>query len=308
LPPAGKYGMLRANMRRLVGRLSLVLAGVVLFLAVLCLVLAGSLSPAPLPPLPNPNGYDDFIQASLLVSEQSGDYPEMDLARLQALAATNAAGLKLVAVGLSRPCRTPLDLSTNFGSLPNLAGLKRLAQALAAEGKLAELQSRPGDAAQAYLSAVRLGCAVRHGAIIIYALVGTAIEAIGCSGLERVVSDLNAAQCRETVKVLQQADAEAEPTEVLLQNERDWARRRFGLLGQLQRLVTFRMLKQSEDKVVSRVKTQQTRARILQVQLAARAYELDQGRRPGSLADLVPAYLKAIPQDPLTGTNMSYRP
>ena len=40
------------------------------------------------------------------------------------------------------------------------------------------------------------------------------------------------------------------------------------------------------------------------VDLAARAYELDKGHPPASAADLVPEYLKAVPQDPVTGTNM----
>jgi hypothetical protein len=35
---------------------------------------------------------------------------------------------------------------------------------------------------------------------------------------------------------------------------------------------------------------------------------LDKGHRPANLNDLVPDYLKAIPQDPLTGTNMVHLP
>jgi hypothetical protein len=46
----------------------------------------------------------------------------------------------------------------------------------------------------------------------------------------------------------------------------------------------------------------------LLIDLAARAYELDKGHRPANLADLVPDYLKAVPQDPFTGTNMVYLP
>jgi competence protein ComGC len=44
------------------------------------------------------------------------------------------------------------------------------------------------------------------------------------------------------------------------------------------------------------------------INLAARAYELDKGHRPASLNDLVPDYLKTIPQDPSTGKNMDYSP
>jgi hypothetical protein len=59
---------------------------------------------------------------------------------------------------------------------------------------------------------------------------------------------------------------------------------------------------------VAKAKAQQTRTRLLLIQLAARAYELEKGQRPKSLADLVPVYLKTIPQNPLTGTNMAYYP
>jgi hypothetical protein len=44
------------------------------------------------------------------------------------------------------------------------------------------------------------------------------------------------------------------------------------------------------------------------VAFAARVYELEKGKRPEKMRELVPAYLKAIPQDPATGTNMVYAP
>ena len=53
---------------------------------------------------------------------------------------------------------------------------------------------------------------------------------------------------------------------------------------------------------------QQSQTRQLIIDLAARAYELDKGHRPTSVTDLVPDYLKAIPQDPFSGTNMVYSP
>jgi competence protein ComGC len=61
-------------------------------------------------------------------------------------------------------------------------------------------------------------------------------------------------------------------------------------------------------KTKEKFQQQQIKTRQLMVDLAARAYELDKGKSPASLADLVPEYLKAIPQDPFTGTNMIYSP
>jgi hypothetical protein len=50
------------------------------------------------------------------------------------------------------------------------------------------------------------------------------------------------------------------------------------------------------------------KSRQLMVAFAAHAYELEHQQKAGSLTDLVPAYLKTIPQDPLTGTNMVFLP
>jgi hypothetical protein len=36
------------------------------------------------------------------------------------------------------------------------------------------------------------------------------------------------------------------------------------------------------------------------INAAARAFELEKGRPPQSIADLVPDYLKAVPKDPVT--------
>jgi hypothetical protein len=41
---------------------------------------------------------------------------------------------------------------------------------------------------------------------------------------------------------------------------------------------------------------------------ASRAYELNKGHRPTSASDLVPDYLKAIPQNPITRTNLILMP
>jgi len=41
---------------------------------------------------------------------------------------------------------------------------------------------------------------------------------------------------------------------------------------------------------------------------AARAYELETGEKPKNVTNLVPAYLRAVPQDPHTRTNLALTP
>lgn len=282
---------------------------VAVLLVVAALIFALS-QPPPAPPLlPKPNGYDGLVRASWMLEDKTSDYAGMNERDLRTLVETNAEALKLARTGLSRPCQVPLDYSAASPNylFTNLAGLKRLAQGLAAEGRLMELEGRPNDAADSYLTAIRLGVATSKGGLLIDSLVGIAIEAIGTSYLEKLALTLNAKQCRQAAAVLESCEAGREPTPAVLAREREWSRRAFrGVKWQIVRLAMFKSTRQSEQRAVAKMNTLRTREQVLLVQLAFRTYELEKGERPKSLGDLVPAYLKAIPQNPVTGTNMAY--
>ena len=282
---------------------------VVAVLLVLAAIVFTFSQPAPPPtPLPQPNGYDDFVKAGEMITDNASDYSTMTQEELRAFVKLNADALKLAREGLARECRVPLDYSaTNETSIRNLAIIKRLAHTLMAEGRLAEMENRPAGAEEAYLAVIRLGCAVSQGGLIIDSLVDIAIESIGTSGMQRLAPTLDATQCREAAAALEACEARRESTDTVMRQERAWARRIWGFKGQIARLFTFKTLRQIEQKWLSKANAQQTRTRLMLVQLAARAYGLEKGERPKNLADLVPAYLKAIPQDPLTGTNMVLR-
>jgi hypothetical protein len=282
---------------------------VAVLLVVAAVIFTFSQPAAPQTPLPQPNGYDDFVKAGGMVSDNASDYVTMSEEELRAFVRKNAEALKLARVGLGRGCRVPLEYSaTSTTNLYNLPLIKRLAQAMTAEGRLAEMENRPADAAEAYLAVIRLGCAMSQGGLIIDSLVDIAIESIGTTGMQRLAPTLDAKQCREAAAALELCEARRDPTEVIRAQERAWARRTWGFKGQIAGLFTFKTLRQIEQKWVSKANAQQTRTRSLLVQLAARAYELEKGERPKSVADLVPAYLKTIPQDPATGTNLAYHP
>ena len=120
-----------------------------LILASLGLVIAIQPSRPPGPPaLPQPNGYDDFIEAGALLTGGTEDYLTMDAAQLRALTQRNAAALARMRVGLTRECRVPMDTSATRGhAVAELPTQKRLVRAVLAEGRLAELERHPSDAA-----------------------------------------------------------------------------------------------------------------------------------------------------------------
>lgn len=268
------------------------------------------LPPLP-PPLPNPNGYADLDKAGAMISTNSWNYDKMNREQLRELVAANAAVLTLARAGLSNECRVPIQFSQAYiaNHLSDLAGLKGLAQAFVAEGKLAELDSRPGDAAKSYLDAVHAGIESARGGVLLDQLVGIAMEAIGTGALSNLVGQLDAKSCRETATTLETLDGQRQTFAEVMQQENDWSHRTYpGIRYEFVRWMSRKSLLPAQAAGARKFAQQQTRTRQLIIALAARAYELAKGHRPASLADLVPDYLKTIPPDPLTGTNRVYSP
>jgi len=91
--------------------------------------------------------------------------------------------------------------------------------------------------------------------------------------------------------------------------EHNWSHRLSpGIRGEIYLLAAHNMLKQIYQRQERKFEERQIKTRQLIIDLAARAYKLDKGNPPAHISDLVPGYLKAIPLDPFTGTNIVYLP
>lgn len=293
----------------------LITAGIVAFPFILFFGFLIFLDTEPLPlvqPLPNPNGYNDFVKAGRITADLAEyEYDKLNQEQLREAVKKNAAALSLVRDGLSNECRVPIQFSQVYAEnhLNDLASFKKLAQAFAAEGKLAEIENHPDAAAKSYLDAIHFGNESMDGGVLIDALVGIAIEAIATSHLTNLVDKLDAKSCRETAATLETFDGQRQTWNEIMRQEHNWSRRTFTGFGyDIARLETHRSMeaafKQSEKKFLQHVKE----TRQLTIDFAARAYELDKGKAPANVSNLVPDYLKAIPQDPFTNTNMVYLP
>jgi len=281
------------------------------FVFLLCLLLFWDAEPLPpVAPLPNPNGYDDLVKAGQMITGNVGNYDEMGQSELRATAQSNSNAIQLARTGLQEKCRVTLDYSAaSSARLDQLTALKRLAQAFAAQGRLAEMEKRPADAVQSDLDMIRLANDSASGGVIIDQLVGIAIEAIGVANLQKLVDQLDTKTCRDTAATLETLDSQRQTWPEVMQQERDWSRRTFpGIRNELGRLMSRNTLNKVYQNAEQRFEEQQSKTRQLMIEFAARAYELDKGHRPGNVNDLVPDYLKAVPQDPFTGTNMVYLP
>jgi hypothetical protein len=297
------------HMTRLVARGLIAFAIVAAGLVALAVVYTLS-RPAWTPQMPTPNGFEDFVQGGNRLAGDYSDLKNLSGTALETAVSRDADALRQARRGFSRDCRVPLPpKSADWANhATNLVVLKRLASALVAEGKLAEAQGRTGDAVTAYLDIIRLAHESSRGGIIIHGLVSRTIEAMGENRLEKLVPSLDAVTCRDACEALERIEAKRESAEAVLERERIWVRHAYGLLEQIGILTRIGEVKRMNNNFASRANGQTTRSRQLEVELAVRAYQLEHGDRPKQLVDLVPTYLRSIPQDPITGTNLVYRP
>ena len=290
----------------------LLLALVAIFLLGILAVLFLSVGLTPPPqPLPNPNGYDDFLKAAALLADSAVDADTLDRDGLQALVSTNAEPLRLLRLGLTRQCALPADsaMTNDSGMLSDLARMERLAQLLTAEGRLREMDNHRADAAQSYLDAIRLGNEMSRGGFIINRLVGIACEGIGGSRLNKLVPKLNPQEARPVIVELEKIDSTGVTWEETLRNENRFSRHRllkgFNSIGWVMTLWQRRQVNELAERLHNRAIA---RERLLMAELAVRCYQSGQGRLPSGLTQLVPTYLQEVPSDPFSGRPVIYHP
>jgi len=268
-------------------------------------------TPPPVVPMPVPNGYTAIEQASTLVQKQTWDYDKMDAATLRSIVDANSNALQVARSGLAEKFRVPMEFSQTYIShhIQELAQLKTLAVAFVAEARLAELEQRTNDAAQAYVDATRLGIDSRQGGNVIDGLVGMALEAMGTFGLQKIAPNLDEKKSAELARQLETVATDEDSWLQIRENEKYWSRRAYpGLQYRATALFRWRATKAEDVKIEKKFEAQQNSFRRLILNLAAHAYELDKGHRPTNVAELVPTYLKAEPIDARTGKAMTLTP
>lgn len=288
-------------------RLALV---VIVVVAVLSLIVVITRPVPAHAPLPNPNGYDDFVKASEAVLSNAGDFPALNRDSLDALVSANAEALRLLRLGLTRPCLMPMDsaLTNAAGMMSQLAGMKVLVRLLAAEGRLRELEERPADAARSYVDAIRFGNEVSRGGFLITRLVGIACEAIGYTPLAKVAPKLSREDARIVLTELEKLDAGRVTWAEVLRSEKQYARHQ--LRSRLNPIIWVSGWWQSragKERAEGKHKLVIAHERLLATELALRDHRSEQGHPSARLDDLVTNCLSRVPQDPFTGQPLIYR-
>ena len=280
------------------------------------LLLAWWPTPKPRPALPSPNGYDYFVQAAsnspagMWTNQSLSAVPEGDL---RGFLAMNETSLNLAREGLryrsvsyrfmDMDADHKLRLGEDFGPV------KRVGVLLVGAGRLAELEGTNSAAVDGYVTAMCYGQEMSRGGVVMERLVGVTVEHVALMQMQSLLPKLAVADARHAVEQLRKLDARHDAPEVNLAAEAEWVRQAFSPWQRLMSNVhpTMRKdLREVHENFATKVNDLQTTRRRVIVEAAARLFELEQGRRAKSYADLVPAYLPAAPLDPATGKAIAH--
>lgn len=262
-------------------------------------------------PLPNPNGYDDFMNAAEALAGDLSTATGLAHDELQGLISSNAESLRLVRLGLTRQCSFPTEVAlTNFVLVvTNLGKSRSLAQLLRAEGRLAEMENRSFDAARCYIDAMRLGNEISRGGVVINRLIGIAVETIGATPLSKLLPQITSGDSASLLHQLEELDAHRVSFDEIRENERSLARHELLKERNPIKWVTgWWQARGITEHTETRHKVVVAHERLLTAELAARCYNLRNARPPARLEDLTTNYLSIVPADPFSSLPLIYRP
>jgi hypothetical protein len=271
-----------------------------------------SFSPPISEPLPNPNGYDDFVAAGEMITVEVPDDSTAMEHECREFVSTNRGALARGLLSLTKACRVPTEFSNAWISRHTTQTLatRKLARAFCAEGNLAKVERRTSDAAENYLAAIKMGAALAHGGVMIDGLVATACEGEGLRFLDLELPKLDAGQRRTLIAELEKVETEHEPAAEIIKHEKMWARGVLREPGGIQAYFhevveqhTLRPDAAAQNKFVPFYEARLQKEVQLKAKLAARAFALEKGRSPSTWSDLVPAYLKSVPDVPFSPTD-----
>jgi hypothetical protein len=295
-------------------RLLLVIGTVLLVCALSTSAVLFQPRPMPeLPPLPHPNGYDDLLEAGMLVQSAPPAYNFVDTETLRAFVNENRAALERTRQGLCRESVVTIDFTyaSMATHLQKMAPLRLAAAILAAASVLAERDGRLNDAADSSLDSIRFGPHIARGGLLVDATAGTSYTTAALERLGTFSDQLDADTCRKVIETLQEVDSQFEPIEIVIQRENAWAlasadwRTRIPMIFSADSLDAMKQPIENTARMAELRNRTHLRLRI--THLAIRMYKLAHGKNPATLAVLVPDPLKAVPVDPFNGRPFLYK-
>lgn len=261
--------------------------------------------------LPEPNGYDVFLDAAQLLKGELPAELHSTNTQLRVHVENNREALEKLREGLLLESRVVINFQTNVAAytqahMPELTSLKSLARTLVAEGLVASSENRFSDAMTSFLDCIRFGQKCSYGGPIIDRMVGIAIEKIGINHARSIVPNLNAEESRDFVKRFEEVVNIGAPFSDTIANEKLYARRFFGWRGRIAALVMSRSMKAGQQNFITKAREHDRVGKQFVLETAVQVFALEKGTNPERLKDLVPDYLKKLPRTSQTQAAFDY--
>jgi len=268
-----------------------------------------ALLPPTVPPpaeLPKPNGYDLITQLEATLNWTAiptMEVAEASAAQCQQFAHDNASLFASLREAVNVPSRVPLDYydPMSWSIIASEDARRRLGRALYGRARAEASLDQPAQAAATYLQIAQLGnVGARGGASSSYFVAMSAAQLArgGIYGLlDRLSAEQLAAIGNELPKI---ADGREDLSDVI-SRELLCNRIGFGWMMRLMEWISDRITHEPDFEMAMRgaVRREDAEHWLLLTHIALRQFQLARGEWPESLAQLVPEYLPAVPQDPL---------
>jgi hypothetical protein len=268
------------------------------------------MTPPPVPSveLPNPNGYDDFIAAGNMIGQAAANklrtFQQLTDDQLGIELANHNSAFARMHEGLSKPVMYPYT----YKPVPqeNIIAIDHLVHAVQAQAAWFDRRGNAQLQLENGLTLLKLAHGEMRGSPPeSYNLSLNEFEWYGYDGIMGLLPRLSAEECIRVANELWDLDQHRESWETRLERQRiidansGWKNHVRSILQQW----SGDEYKWARDDYFRQV----VGCRVTIAALGIQAYLMDQKRLPEKLADLVPRYLPAVPDDPYGDGRIKYR-
>ncbi|TWT85844.1 hypothetical protein Pla123a_06510 [Posidoniimonas polymericola] len=191
-------------------------------------------TPIPECTLPDPNGFEDYLQAasalpaSPTVDTWAFDVDTATTPQLQAVVAEVDQALELVRSGVTKDVFRRLTYTMEDLDVPDFGGLRTLSRGFAASGRLHEKQGRLSDAVDDYLTVLDYGCSLTRGGLMVDTLIGIACSGMGVEPLRELKHSAPRERLGDIVERLEAAELRVDAIDQIMLRDKVWSQRAMG--------------------------------------------------------------------------------
>ncbi|HEY6226331.1 MAG TPA: hypothetical protein VI282_04325 [Verrucomicrobiae bacterium] len=244
----------------------------------------------------NPEGGSVSLP-SLPVGMRARPQPGRESQRAEFIA-RNQGVFSALDTALSRPIEAP-EAAYRREQLPldDHIAIKVLSRALIAKGEDAELRGENKEAAQVYVTALRLGLAYEHGPLINF-LIGSAIERISIRPLKTIIPKLADDELITIAEEIQSANRGRISFADVMRREEYYTALNTTNIIEYARVHFSPQLRSPVNKAAKIHRDLQTQLEGMSAAAGVLAYNRENNGSLTNLQSLIPRHLKLIPLDP----------